>query len=217
MKKKIYKFYDFIKEELKDTAPSYIKGKLEQLQKAFDDLFDEEYSDENEEPENISIENAKNNKKSDKKLSDLGVKKDSSEISLYSSSNDSLTIKYSDEEASYTMIIFINISNGIPKDDNFSEDDINKIDVKFKKYLDAIDLLGTTRHTFNVDRVDGEFMFSKSEEKEESQQQGQNNQEQSQDNKSKADQMNIIEFLEFLKSDFDDKYGESKGLEIETK
>ena len=115
------------------------------------------------------------------------------------------------------MIIFINISNGIPKDDNFSEDDINKIDVKFKKYLDAIDLLGTTRHTFNVDRVDGEFMFSKSEEKEESQQQGQNNQEQSQDNKSKADQMNIIEFLEFLKSDFDDKYGESKGLEIETK
>lgn len=216
MKKKIYKFYDFIKEELKDTPDSYIKGKLEQLQKAFDDLFDEEYSDENEEPENISIEDAKKNKKSDKKLSDLGVKIDSSEISLYSSSNDSLTIKYSDDEASYTMIISINISNGIPKDDNFSEDDVNKIDVKFKKYLNAIDLIGKTRHTFNVDRADGEFMFSKSEE-ENTQQQGQNSQEQSQDNKSKEDQMNIIEFLEFLKSDFDDKYGESKGLEIETK
>ena len=135
MKKKIYKFYDFIKEELKDTPDSYIKGKLEQLQKAFNDLFDEESSDENEEPENISIEDAKKNKKSDKKLSDLGVKMDSSEISLYSSSNDSLTIKYSDDEASYTMIISINISNGIPKDDNFSEDDVNKIDVKFKKYF----------------------------------------------------------------------------------
>ena len=216
MKKKIYKFYDFIKEELKDTPDSYIKGKLEQLQKAFNDLFDEESSDENEEPENISIEDAKKNKKSDKKLSDLGVKIDSSEISLYSSSNDSLTIKYSDDEASYTMIISINISNGIPKDDNFSEDDVNKIDVKFKKYLNAIDLIGKTRHTFNVDRADGEFMFSKSEE-ENTQQQGQNSQEQSQDNKSKEDQMNIIEFLEFLKSDFDDKYGESKGLEIETK
>jgi hypothetical protein len=216
MKKKIYKFYDFIKEELKDTPDSYIKGKLEQLQKAFNDLFDEESSDENEEPENISIEDAKKNKKSDKKLSDLGVKIDSSEISLYSSSNDSLTIKYSDDEASYTMIISINISNGIPKDDNFSEDDVNKIDVKFKKYLNAIDLIGKTRHTFNVDRADGEFMFSKSEE-ENTQQQGQNSQEQSQDNKSKEDQMNIIEFLEFLKSDFDDKYGESKGLGIETK
>jgi hypothetical protein len=216
MKKKIYKFYDFIKEELKDTPDSYIKGKLEQLQKAFNDLFEEESSDENEEPENISIEDAKKNKKSDKKLSDLGVKIDSSEISLYSSSNDSLTIKYSDDEASYTMIISINISNGIPKDDNFSEDDVNKIDVKFKKYLNAIDLIGKTRHTFNVDRADGEFMFSKSEE-ENTQQQGQNSQEQSQDNKSKEDQMNIIEFLEFLKSDFDDKYGESKGLEIETK
>lgn len=216
MKKKIYKFYDFIKEELKDTPDSYIKGKLEQLQKAFNDLFEEKSSDENEEPENISIEDAKKNKKSDKKLSDLGVKIDSSEISLYSSSNDSLTIKYSDDEASYTMIISINISNGIPKDDNFSEDDVNKIDVKFKKYLNAIDLIGKTRHTFNVDRADGEFMFSKSEE-ENTQQQGQNSQEQSQDNKSKEDQMNIIEFLEFLKSDFDDKYGESKGLEIETK
>ena len=216
MKKKIYKFYDFIKEELKDTPDSYIKGKLEQLQKVFNDLFDEESSDENEEPENISIEDAKKNKKSDKKLSDLGVKIDSSEISLYSSSNDSLTIKYSDDEASYTMIISINISNGIPKDDNFSEDDVNKIDVKFKKYLNAIDLIGKTRHTFNVDRVDGEFMFSKSEE-ENTQQQGQNSQEQSQNNKSKEDQMNIIEFLEFLKSDFDDKYGESKGLGIETK
>ena len=87
MKKKIYKFYDFIKEELKDTPDSYIKGKLEQLQKAFNDLFEEESSDENEEPENISIEDAKKNKKSDKKLSDLGVKIDSSEISLYSFSD----------------------------------------------------------------------------------------------------------------------------------
>jgi hypothetical protein len=218
MKNKILKYIEFIKEELKDTAPSYIKGKLQQLQKAFDDLFDEESLDDNEEPENISIEDAKNNKKSDKKLSDLGVKKDSSEISLYSSSNDSLTIKYSDEEASYTIIIFINISNGIPKDDNFSEDDINKIDVKFKKYLNAIDLVGTTRYLFNVDRVDGEFMFSKSEEKEEEEIQGQNNQEKVQDKQeSDVDKMNIIEFLEFLKSDFDEKYGDNKGLEIETK
>jgi hypothetical protein len=115
------------------------------------------------------------------------------------------------------MIIFINISNGIPKDDNFSEDDINKIDIKFKKYLNAIDLVGTTRHLFNVDRVNGEFMFSKSEENEEEEIQGQNNQEKEDKQESDVDKMNIIEFLEFLKSDFDEKYGDNKGLEIETK
>ncbi len=204
MKNKILKYYDFIKEELSDTPQSYIKNKLKQLQKAFNDLFEDE-SENDEDTEFISIEDAKKNKKSGKKLSDLGVKMDSSEISLYSQTDDSLTIKYSDDEASYTMIIFINIKEGLGKGNNFSEDDIKKIDVKFKKYLNDIDLIGETRYSINIDRKDGEFMFSVSEEEES---QSQNNQEPVESQEESGDKMNLLEFLEFLKTDFDDKYGD---------
>lgn len=205
MKNKILKYYDFIKEELSDTPQSYIKNKLKQLQKAFNDLFEDE-SENDEDTEFISIEDAKKNKKSGKKLSDLGVKMDSSEISLYSQTDDSLTIKYSDDEASYTMIIFINIKEGLGKGNNFSEDDIKKIDVKFKKYLNDIDLIGETRYSINIDRKDGEFMFSVSEEEEEGQ--SQNNQDPVESQEESGDKMNLLEFLEFLKTDFDDKYGD---------
>jgi hypothetical protein len=205
MKNKILKYYDFIKEELSDTPQSYIKNKLKQLQKAFNDLFEDE-SENDEDSEFISIEDAKKNKKSDKKLSDLGVKMDSSEISLYSQTDDSLTIKYSDDEASYTMIIFINIKEGLEKGNNFSEDDIKKIDVKFKKYLNDIDLIGETRYSIDIDRKDGEFMFSVSKDEEEGQ--SQNNQEPVESQEESVDKMSLLEFLEFLKTDFDDKYGD---------
>jgi hypothetical protein len=199
MKNKILKYYDFIKEELSDTPQSYIKNKLKQLQKAFNDLFEDE-SENDEDSEFISIEDAKKNKKSGKKLSDLGVKMDSSEISLYSQTNDSLTVKYSDDESSYTIIIFINIKEGLENgNNNFSEDDIKKIDVKFKKYLNDIDLVGETRYSVNLDRKDSEFVFSISE--------GESENENG-ENEDSGEKMTLLEFLEFLKSDFDDKYGD---------
>jgi hypothetical protein len=199
MNNKILRYFDFIKEELSDTPQSYIKNKLNQLQKAFDDLFDKE--EEGNEEEFISIEDAKKNQKSEKKLSDLGVKLDSSEISLYSEMNDSLTIKYSDDEASYTIIIFINIKEGLENgNNNFSEDDIKKIDVKFKKYLNDIDLIGETRYSVNIDRKDGQFVFSINE--------GESDGENGQNDEESGEKMILLEFLEFLKSDFDDKYGD---------
>ena len=212
MNNKILRYFDFIKEELSDTPQSYIKNKLRQLQKSFDDLFDKEDGNE-EDAEFISIEDAKKNKKSGKKLSDLGVKKDSSEISLFSKMNDSLTIKYSDDEASYTMIIFINIKEALENgNNNFSEDDIKKIDVKFKKYLNDIDLIGERRYSIDIDRIDREFMFSVS--KDEKEGQSQNNQEPVESQKESGDKMSLLEFLEFLKTDFDDNYGDSEKILI---
>ena len=39
---------------------------------------------------------------------DMGVVLNSSEISLYSSTDDSLTVKYTDEEGVYDLLIMIN-------------------------------------------------------------------------------------------------------------
>lgn len=226
---KILKYIEFIKEEMNDTPETYIKGKLNQLKIAIDQLFDEEATglEEDEKPETISKGKAKDNhKKKREKLSmaDMGVTLDSSEISLYSQTDDTLTVKYSDEEGTYNLLFSINIKDGISKDPNadFSEDDITNIFVKFKKYgIDNIDLIGQTNYNVKVTREDGEFMFSISKKKPQSQAQpapaqGQEQEQPQEEPQEEGEKMNLMEFLEFLKTDFDDKHGGSKGLDIET-
>lgn len=224
---KILKYIEFIKEEMTDTPETYIKGKLNQLKIAIDQLFSEESTgqEEDEKPETISKGKAKeNSRKKKEKISmvDMGVVLNSSEISLYSSTDDSLTVKYTDEEGVYDLLIMINIKDGIPKDPNgdFSEDDINKIYVKFKKYtIDDIDLVGQTTHNVTITRDNDGFMFSIPKKKEDgqSQTQDQAQQEQPQEEpQEEGEKMNLMEFLEFLKSDFDEKHGGNKGLQYET-
>jgi hypothetical protein len=229
MKSKILRYSDFVNEnkinEANDTPETYIKGKLMELKKAVDDLFNEDNVDETEE-ENISINQAKenSNKKSKKRvvsLSEQGVKLHSSEISVYSQTDDSLTVKYSDGDGVYNLYISINIKDGIPKDPNadFSSDDITKMYVKFKKYgVDEIDLIGQTTHNVNIEKEDGEFKLSLNKKPAaQAPAQGQNQQEApTQEETPESEKMSLLEFLEFLKSDFDDKYGENKGLEYET-
>ena len=103
---KILKYIEFIKEEMTDTPETYIKGKLNQLKIAIDQLFDEEATgtEEDEQPETISKGKARDNdrkKKQKLSMADMGVTLDSSEISLYSQTDDTLTVKYSDEEGTY--------------------------------------------------------------------------------------------------------------------
>jgi hypothetical protein len=205
-----------------DTPETYIKGKLNQLKIAIDQLFDEEATglEEDEKPETISKGKARDNDRKKKgKLSmvDMGVTLDSSEISLYSQTDDTLTVKYSDQEGTYNLLFSINIKDGISKDPNadFSEDDITKIFVKFKKYgIDNIDLIGQTTYNVTVSRENSDFMFSIS--KKNPQDQPQDQEEAQPQAQEEGEKMNLMEFLEFLKTDFDEKHGGNKGLDIET-
>ena len=219
---KILKYIEFIKEEMTDTPETYIKGKLNQLKIAIDQLFDEEATglEEDEKPETISKGKARDNDRKKKgKLSmvDMGVTLDSSEISLYSQTDDTLTVKYTDQEGTYNLLFSINIKDGISKDPNadFSEDDITKIFVKFKKYgIDNIDLIGQTTYNVTVSRENSDFMFSIS--KKNPQDQPQDQEESQPQAQEEGEKMNLMEFLEFLKTDFDEKHGGNKGLDIET-
>lgn len=210
MKNKILKYSQFSKiNEENDTPENYIKTKLMRIKKEIDNLFEEsDNNDEENQPETISIKTAKKaSNKSRKFLS--GVELQSSEISLYSKTDDNLTVKYSDMEGVYNLLVSININNSLPKQNqNFSDDDIKKIYVKFKKYTtEEIDLIGQIDYTFDVDFKDGKFIFSLG--KDESQEQ--------QEEKSKKEfEGDLVELLEFLKSDFDYKYGENEGIEFET-
>ena len=217
---KILRYIEFITEEMNDTPETYIKGKLTQLKRAIDLLF-EEGSKKEDEPETISKSQAKDNhKKKKEKLSmaDMGVTLDSSEISVYSQTDDTLTVKYSDQEGTYNLLFSINIKDGISKDKNidFNEDDITKLFIKFKKYgIDNIDLIGQTTYNVNVSRDGGDFMFSLNKKPQE-QPQEQPQEEGEEVQQEEGEKMNLMEFLEFLKSDFDDKYSSGEKLDYET-
>lgn len=225
---KILKYIEFLKEEKVDTPETYIKGKLMQLDSAIVELFEGESSEEEEEeqPETISKGKAKDNSKRKKKrlsMVDMGVRLDSHEISTYSPTDYTLTVKYTDEEGTYDLLISINIADGIPKDPkaNFSSDDIKNLYIKFKKYtIDDIDLIGQETHSVTVDREDDGFIFNVPKPKDAQAQkpQAQQGQEQEQPQAQPAqeefDKMDLMEFLEFLKMDFDKKHGGNKGIGI---
>jgi hypothetical protein len=160
---KIARFIDFIKEEFSDTPESYIETALRQLKKKIESMFDAEQ--EKPEPEDRgSIAKAKANSKGKKakmSFSDLGVNLESAEISKYSKVNDSLTIKFTDPEATYSLIIMIEIKEGISKDPakDFSFEDVENCFLKFKKYdLDTFEVIGQVTKNAKIADIDEDFL-----------------------------------------------------------
>jgi hypothetical protein len=161
---KIRKFVDFINEEFNDTPEAYIETALKQLQKKIGKMFEDQVDlEDNKEKEgNISIMKAKSKGK-EKKLSfkDLGVQLESSEISKYSKLYDSLTIKFSDADATYNMLLLIDLKDGMPKDPtkDFSFEDIESCFIKFKKYdLDTFEVIGQMTKNVKIKDIDENFL-----------------------------------------------------------
>jgi len=162
---KISRFVDFIKEELSDTPESYIEQALRQLKKKIDNMFESSENQDGEpgEEERGSLEKARSNSKKGSKMSfaDLGVTLDSSEISKYSKTNDSLTVRFSDPEATYSLIVIIELKEGISKDPqkDFSFQDVENCYLKFKKYdLDTFDIIGQISKNAKIKDIDEDFL-----------------------------------------------------------
>lgn len=135
---KIRKFIDFINEDLKETPSNMTGMALTQLKAKIDKMFEFQQDMEEVEP---TKNPRKIVKKSKKKLTfeDLGVNLESSEVSKYSKQHDSLTIKFSDNNYTYTLIIFIDLKEGFAKE----EEKPMMCDIKFKKYdLDTFEIIG---------------------------------------------------------------------------
>jgi len=162
---KVRKFIEFIKEELQDTPETYISTLLQKLKVKIDKMFEDQMPDEdNGGGKEKSVKQAKADSKQKDKMSfkDLGIRLESSEISKYSKMYDSLTITFTDDKNMYTLILMIDIKEGIPKDPNkdFSIDDIEKCYIKFKKYdIDKFDIIGQISKNVEVKKVDEEFII----------------------------------------------------------
>ncbi len=165
---KIIKFTDFIKEDiLNDTPEQYVEVALKQIKKKIDKFFNEdgESSNEPESPKNKSIKQAKqdSNKDSGMTFKDLGIRLESSEISKYSKMYDNLVVKFSDDKATYNLLIMIDLKEAVPKDkeQDFSHEDIEKCYIKFKKYdLDTFDVVGQLTKNVNIKDIDEDFLVN---------------------------------------------------------
>jgi hypothetical protein len=94
-------------------------------------------------------------------LKDLGVRLESSEISKYSKMYDNLTVKFSDDAATYNLYLAIDLKDALPKDatKDFSYEDIKTCYIKFKKYdLDTFEVIGQITKNVEIKKIDEEFL-----------------------------------------------------------
>lgn len=159
---KILKYTQFLNEELNDTPDSYVFICLKQIKAKIDKMFDFQNEEENKK-DGKSISDARKHSRDKSKLTlkDMGVTLESSEISKYSKLYDSLTVKFSDDNAWYNLFIAIDYKEALPKDnENFSYEDIKKCYVKFKKYnSDTNEIDGQVDKNIDISEISEDFLI----------------------------------------------------------
>jgi hypothetical protein len=152
-----------------ETPENYIESALKQLKRKIDKMFDyqednveQNYPSDGEEATPDKIKKIRTKSKDKMSFEDLGIRLESSEISKYSKLYDSLTIKFSDDSATYALTVMIDIKEGIPKDKekDFDIDDIEKCYIKFKKYdIDTFEVIGQITKNVELKKVDEDFLI----------------------------------------------------------
>lgn len=165
---KIIKYSDFINETVA-TIEEYSNSLLSVLKKRIDKMF--EFQGEPEkgsEQEQMTIKkvNIKSRKDQVKPtFKEFGVKLDSSEIS---NKNNNLTVKFSDDDNTYSIFIKVDTSE-VAQDiaaatgeegKNFSIDDIKKCHITLKKYdINTFEIIGQLDKNTEVKGLDEEFLI----------------------------------------------------------
>lgn len=164
---KIIKFLEYIKEGI-DTPESMVEMRLKEIKSKLDKVFDYdvEVPDEDVVLRPEDLEKTKGDKLT---LKELGIELESSEISKYSKLHDSFTIKFSDDQNTYTLIIMIDLKEATNSNNEEDEDegkdkspeDIEKCYIKFKKYsLDKLsEIVGQITKTVDIDDLDEDFLI----------------------------------------------------------
>lgn len=144
---KIFKFNEYINENLSDTPESYVSAILTKLKSKIDKMFLSETPE-----ENVGKESS---------FKDIGLELQSSEISKYSKVYDNLKVKYSDDEYLYDITFTIDLKDAVNADEtkDFNIDDIEDCSVKFKKYnLEGFELIGFLTKTVKIKDINEDML-----------------------------------------------------------
>lgn len=145
-----------------DTPASYVDSLLIAMKKKVEKMFEENGDDEEEN----NIKKAKLNKKrngNSPTFKEFNLRLESCEVSTRSLMNDTLTVKFSDDENWYNLLISVSNKDAIPKDKtkDFSTKDIKQCFIKFKKYdSETQEVIGQITRNTDPNTIDEEFIVN---------------------------------------------------------
>ena len=163
MNGKVYKYSEFIFENMIDTPETYIHTALKKLKKRIENMFTAAEVVDGEVKRFDQVEGEEKKQKGEMSFQDLGLQLQSLELSKYSKSYDNVKLKFSDEEYLYDMTFTVDLKDALPKDKekDFSDGDVKKCQVKFKKYsLDDFELVaGPLVKTAEIDKIKEDYLI----------------------------------------------------------
>lgn len=151
---KVFKFIEFLKESIQDTPEQYVYQALQKIKLKLEKMFSKENTSDNE-VKKIGDTSGSTS------LSDLGLELQSCELSKYSKMYDNVKIKYSDNEFLYDLTVTIDLKDAVPTDTekNFSDEDIKKAFIKFKKYnADSFDFIGEISKNIDIKDINQDLL-----------------------------------------------------------
>jgi hypothetical protein len=161
---KVLKFKEFrLNENILDTPEKYIENALHKLKIKFEKMFAYDEVDQGK----IKKFGDKNKESGEKvSLKDFNLELQSLELSKYSKIYDNLKLKFSDDQFLYDMTLTMNLKDavkpaaeGTEEQKDFSPDDIETCQVRFKKYdVDTFNLMGEIVKTVKVKDVDEDLL-----------------------------------------------------------
>jgi hypothetical protein len=146
-----------------DTPASYVDSLLIAMKKKVEKMFEE---NDDEDVEENDIKKAKLNKKrngNSPTFKEFNLRLESCEVSTRSLMNDTLTVKFSDDENWYNLLISVSNKDAIPKDKtkDFSTKDIKQCFIKFKKYdSETQEVIGQITRNTDPNTIDEEFIVN---------------------------------------------------------
>jgi hypothetical protein len=157
---KVYRFYEYLKENINDVPEQYVENVLRKLKTKFEKMFSFDYAEGGEIKKFGEVSKDEESKEK-VSLKDFNLELQSCEFSKYSKVFDNLRVKFSDEKYLYDLLVTIDLKDAVPTDatKDFTDDDIKTCQVKFKKYdIDTFELLGEMAKTVDVKDVDEDLL-----------------------------------------------------------
>ena len=162
MENKVYKYLEYIKENIYDTPESYIESVLRELKTKLEKMFSyykvepdgqiKKYGD---------IKKEEDKEKEKMSFSDLGLELQSLELSKYSKLYDNVKMTFSDELYRYDIVFTIGLKEASGKEGDFKREDIKECEIKFKKYsVDNFDLVASPlTKKVKIEDISEEFLI----------------------------------------------------------
>jgi len=160
---KIYKYSEFINENIQDPPEAYVESALRKLENRLRNMFETDKVENGEVKRYGTLVDKDRKEKGEMSFKDLGLELQSLELSKYSKVYDNVKMKFTDEKFLYDMTFTIDLKDAVPKDDtkDFSDKEIENCHIKFKKYdQDDFKILGQLTKTAKISEINEEYLVN---------------------------------------------------------